>query len=300
MVDPWRPHGILDEIERGPDGSPQSSRTIFLAGSECPFTCVFCDLWQYTTDDPTPVGATPRQIEVAMEDLERGTIDILKLYNASNFFDSRAVPEVDYQAIADLASPFHKVVVECHPKLVDTRCLHFRDMLVGSLEIALGLETVCPEALSALNKQVTVEDFARAASFALGHGIAIRAFVLIGAPYIKAEEGLEWLERSIRYAIEQGAGQVAIIPLRSGNGALEELAASGDFRAPGLQDIETAFTAGLAAQTETSSVSLDLWDIESLDAPTCCVEARLQRLRLMNAAGKALPAVECVECGGGA
>ena len=35
-------------------------------------------------------------------------------------------------------------------------------MLRGQLEVALGLETVHPEVLARLNKQMTLDDFARA------------------------------------------------------------------------------------------------------------------------------------------
>lgn len=261
VVDPWRPHGVLDEVERGPGGVDRTSRTIFLGGAECPFTCVFCDLWKYTTDSPTPEGAIPRQLKIALAGAEVGAFHTLKLYNASNFFDRCAVPQADYRAIAELAGPFPRVVVECHPKLVDDRCLAFRDLLDGDLEIALGLETVHPRALTALNKQMTVEDFARASAFARDHKISTRAFVLIGAPYVPEKQGLEWIERSVDYAVEQGVSQVALIPLRSGNGALEELSAQGEFVPPNLAIIEKAFEVGLRAETESASVSLDLWDI---------------------------------------
>ncbi len=303
-VDPWRPHGVLDEVERGPGGASRACRTVFLTGAECPFTCVFCDLWQYTTDSPTPRGAIPRQLEIALAevktDAELDTLHTLKLYNASNFFDTRAVPDEDYRAIADLARAFQTVVVECHPKLVGEPCLTFRDLLVGQLEIALGLETVHPRALAALNKQMSLEDFAEATAFARSHDISTRAFVLIGAPHIAENETLEWIERSVNCAIDHAVRQVVLIPLRAGNGALEELAGRGEFVAPSLGSIEKAFALSLRAETETSCVTLDLWDIESHDGPPCCFEARIDRLRLMNALGKCPPAVECESCGGSA
>ena len=39
--------------------------TIFLAGRECPWRCVMCDLWRETTEADTPPGAIPHQIEAA-------------------------------------------------------------------------------------------------------------------------------------------------------------------------------------------------------------------------------------------
>jgi uncharacterized Fe-S cluster-containing MiaB family protein len=183
--------------------------------------------------------------------------------------------------------------------MVDTRCLGFRNLLAGDLEIALGLETVCPAALTAINKQMTLEDFDRATDFANEHDILTRTFILIGAPYIAEAKALYWLEKSIQFAVDCGVDQIALIPVRPGNGALEELAADGSFRVPNLADVETALRIGLMIKTDTSSVCLDLWDLESLDPPICCFEPRLQRLRSMNASGQPLPVIECRECGGG-
>ena len=60
-----RPHveavyGAL--TERLADGRLADVLTAFLSGRECPFTCVFCDLWQYTTPAKTPVGALSQQL----------------------------------------------------------------------------------------------------------------------------------------------------------------------------------------------------------------------------------------------
>src|ERR1043165_2193720 len=61
-VDAWSAHAWVTEDERRPDGTVERALTIFLAGAECPFTCSFCDLWRYTIDGPTPIGALPKQI----------------------------------------------------------------------------------------------------------------------------------------------------------------------------------------------------------------------------------------------
>lgn len=295
-VDPWRAQGVLDEIEREAAGAKRTSRTVFLTGAECPFTCVFCDLWRFTTDDPTPRGAIPRQLETALADLEHGEPHTLKLYNASNFFDERAVPVADHTAIARLLSPFQRVVVECHPRLVDERCLAFRDLIEGDLEIALGLETVHPRAMAGLNKQMTLEDYETATAFAHDHEISTRTFVLIGAPGVPAHEATDWIERSVRHAIASGTSHVALIPVRAGNGALEELSTRGEFSEPDLGAIEEAFAGGLTAQTPEAPVSLDLWDLEAHAGSPCCSAERVTRLREMEASGRLLPPVECARC----
>jgi len=128
-VDAWEAHGSLVEEERRPDGRVERALTVFLAGAECPFTCSFCDLWRYTIDGPTPRGALPRQIEDALASADAGSCERIKLYNASNFFDPRAVPDADYDAIAERVRPLKAVVVESHPALVNGRVLRLRNAL---------------------------------------------------------------------------------------------------------------------------------------------------------------------------
>ena len=296
QVDPWRAHGVIDEPERLGDGTQQSCRTVFLAGAECPFTCVFCDLWQFTVDGPTPDGALVSQLERALTDAA-SSIDCLKLYNASNFFDPRAVPSGDLPQIADLASAFNRVVVECHPRLIDRGAVDFAARLDGKLELALGLETSHPAALAALNKQMTLDDFDRACDFAQRHDLDLRAFVLIGAPYIAVEEAGDWIERSVKHAIDQGVGHVSLIPVRAGNGALDALAESGAFTPPSQELIEDSFAAALETAVGQCIVTLDLWDIEHhVSQPQCCAGARVERLREMNASGAVLPDARCSRC----
>ncbi|MEM8934344.1 MAG: hypothetical protein AAGE94_24335 [Acidobacteriota bacterium] len=125
-VDPWRPIGWEQEVEIR-DGVEERALTVFLAGAECAFTCVFCDLWRYTTETPTPIGAIPEQLRIALDEVSRRhpeqprRPDTIKLYNASNFFDRRAVPLEDDTAILDRVAGIGRVVVECHPMLVARR-----------------------------------------------------------------------------------------------------------------------------------------------------------------------------------
>ncbi len=61
-IDAWQPIGVFVEPERTESGDVLPALTVLLTGKECPFTCLFCDLWQHTTDSPTPRGAIPAQI----------------------------------------------------------------------------------------------------------------------------------------------------------------------------------------------------------------------------------------------
>jgi len=242
--DPWRYQDLAVDDEQTERGDVARVGTIFLTGRECPWRCAMCDLWRYTTREDTPPGAIPAQIEAARTAWrERGeTMSRLKLYNASNFFDPRAVPESDYGAIAAHLSDLDQVIVESHPSLIGSRVDRFLDVLDGpSLEVAMGLETVHPAALEALNKRMTTEDFAKAAGELRRRGVSLRVFVLIHPPFIAIDEQDEWLLRSVAFAEQCRASAISLIPARGGNGAMEALTAQSLFRGPSAEDVERSF-----------------------------------------------------------
>ncbi|HEX2465907.1 MAG TPA: radical SAM protein, partial [Thermoanaerobaculia bacterium] len=202
VVDPWQPLGVSEEEERQPDGSTARAATLFLAGAECPWACVFCDLWRYTIEGSTPAGAIPEQIELAFRAL-RSEPSIVKLYNASNFFDARAVPPGDDEAVAALVRRLDRVVVECHPRLVGDRAASFARRLDGRLEIALGLETIDARASPRLGKGASLDDFTRAAALLHDAAIDVRVFLLVGTPYVPAADQVDSIVASARFACER-------------------------------------------------------------------------------------------------
>ena len=293
-IDPFVALGTSVEQERTALGI-EDALTVFLAGAECPYTCVFCDLWQHTLDGATPEGAIPHQLQTVLEELDwRSPGGTIKLYNASNFFDPRAVPKSDHEAIAQTVDSFARVIVENHAKLTNESCKRFADRLHGDLEIAIGLETVEPHALALLNKGASLEDFDRACESLARNDIGLRTFVLLNAPYVHAAESVEWTRRSVEYSLAAGARHVTIIPTRGGNGALEHLAALHTWTPPTIGLMEQALVACLSLP---GIVTVDLWDCERF-ADCACGTARTERLAQMNLTGTIEPPVACDSCEG--
>jgi hypothetical protein len=293
-VDPWRAHASLVEEERRPDGSIERALTVFLAGAECPYTCSFCDLWRWTIDGPTPSGALATQLGEVLDVTPPPLPERVKLYNASNFFDQRAVPVQDVPAIAELTAPFGGVTVESHARLVGPRTLEFAQMLSGTLEVAVGLETTHPTAIQHINKRLSLTRFDSAAGYLADHDIALRVFVLLNAPYVPAAETVEWTVRAVEYAARRGASVVAIIPVRGGNGEMERLQALGHFTPPTLSGLEEALDRCL--DFAPTVVTADLWDATTLAACTECSTTRIERLARLNLTGRTEPRVACSAC----
>jgi radical SAM enzyme (TIGR01210 family) len=294
QLDPQRPYAFFLEDEYTAEATIIPIATVLLTNRECPWRCVMCDLWRNTLTETVPAGAIPAQIDVALANLPPARV--IKLYNSGSFFDQRAIPVDDYPAIAKRLKDFERVIVECHPSLVGERLFAFRDLLKGRLEIAMGLETAHPEVLGRLNKRMTLEQFAEAADFLHVNGIDLRAFILVQPPFIKPDEALYWAERSLDFAFACDATAASLIPTRGGNGAMETLAASGQFVIPQLALIEDAMSYGL--RLRRGRVFVDLWDLQKGSECSQCFAARVDRLQSMNLSQLDRNVVACDLCGG--
>ena len=293
-LDPHRPYAFHVERERAASGELVSIATIFLTNRECPWRCLMCDLWRNTLTDTVPIGAIPEQIEFALSRLPAA--EQIKLYNSGSFFDVHAIPPADYETIGSLVKPFQRVIVETHPSLIGDRCLPFRDLLDGQLEVAMGLETVHPAALERLNKRMTTAQFAKAAEYLHRNVIDLRVFILVQPPFIGAEDALSWAQRSVDFAFDCGATVVSLIPTRAGNGATDRLMERGDFVPPSLRTLEDALEYGISLKRGRAFV--DIWDIERIATCTQCCKQRVARLATMNDSQRVCEKVQCELCGG--
>ena len=290
-LDPARSYGAFVEREPDPSGRVVEVATLLLTNRECPYRCLMCDLWRNTLAGPTPRGAVVEQIRAALPDMPDAKA--IKLYNAGSFFDAKAVPRDDWRDIAALMSPFERVIVESHPRLIDESAALWRDMLPGRLEVAIGLETVHVGVLKRLNKQMTLADFERAVRRLRDERIDVRAFILLRPPFLSEAQGVTWARRSLDFAFSIGVGCCAIVPTRGGNGAMERLAAAGRFAPPTVRSLEAVVEYGLGLGA--GIVLADLWDIDAFFDCDRCGPARAERLNRMNLEQRVAPPIAC-EC----
>lgn len=283
VLDPRRAAGWVAESEPNPLGLVERGLTVFLTNRECPWRCLMCDLWRHTRPNPGTPGDVPFQIETAF--LEAGeafhSARWVKLYNAGSFFDPGAIPVVDRRVIAEQCRRFERVIVENHPALTNSCIRPFLEALRPSrLELALGLETAHPGVLARLNKRIDLDGFRRAADFLREQAVDLRVFILVKPPFLEEAEALDWACRSLDFAFDCGAAVVSLIPTRFGNGALEALAAAGQFSPPRFETLEAAFRYGLARGR--GRVLVDVWELEkSVSDPEAVLEGK-PRLQAMN------------------
>lgn len=282
LPNPFEPVAAFHESELGSDGRMLDTATILIANRECPFRCIYCDLWKHTLDTPTPVGAVPQQIATAFEQLGRSEFEQVKLYNAGNWFDGQAIPKRDHIAIADLLQSCERVVIENHPKLCDERVLAFRDLVPGKLEIALGVETVDDAILRRLDKSLTLADSELAIEFLRRHAIDVRAFLLFPPPY-QTGDIVTPAVHAVEWCLARETTAVVLIPLRVDSGIMPQLVSEGVARKPLLEEIESVaahFSNGTGARL--GRVFIDLWDADQHFRAEPNFETRLARLRRFN------------------
>lgn len=289
-LDPEIPYHFLHEQEPDANGVLQRVNTIFLTGKECSFKCLMCDLWKNTLTGPTPQGAILKQIDYALELLPDA--DVIKLYNNGNFFDPKAVPVADYPGIIERLQAYGRVVVENHPRLTGENCVQFANQLVGKLEVAMGLESIHPDVLPRLNKQLTPEDFRQAATFLRDNDIDVRAFILLNPPYhTDPKENIDWVIRAVKFAFDSGTQTCSIIATRTGNGIMEKLQQQGLYATPTLSALEEVFDQALLLKQ--GRVFVDTWDIGFLSKCPECFNARKERLEAMNFEQQIYPRISC-------
>lgn len=262
-----KPLDVLSEVEAlNKHGRLADVLTVMLRGSECAFRCLMCDLWKYTHTTKTATGAIAAQVRLALSSQLVNTKSEqqrwIKLYNASNFFAPKNVPREDLRSVGEQLDRFQRVVVENHPRLLPASIIDFRDSIAGKLEVAMGLESIHAETLQSLNKQMSLEDFQHACEWLLARDIDVRTFILLRPPGMAEAEGVEWCIRSVEYAHAIGVRHISIIPVRSGNGAIEKLAEQGIFEAPQAASLEQALRC--LVDLPNAIVTADLWNWQQL------------------------------------
>jgi radical SAM enzyme (TIGR01210 family) len=295
-VDPAKPYAFFVEEEAMPAGGLEDIAAIFTTNPECPFRCLVCDLWKYTTPRGTASASVADQVEWALAQLQDANCvnpaPHVKIYNAGSFFDIQSISLDDRARIAKGVAGRQTLIVECHPRLVDHHCAEFAASIAPArLQVAMGLETVDPVVLPRLNKGMSLKDFERAARFLTDCGVAVRAFILLGPPGHRGEGAVRWAKRSIDYAFSVGVECCVVIPVRPGNGIVDRLERLGHFARPSLAELEATLAYGL--ESRGGRVFADVWDIDDFFDCAECSAGRAASLRRMNETQRPALQLEC-------
>jgi hypothetical protein len=105
------------------------------------------------------------------------------------------------------------------------------------------------------------------------------------------QEGMFWAESSIYFAFDAGVECCTVIPVRAGNGAMEELARIGYFSPPAISSLEKVLEYGI--NLKAGRVFADVWDLKQFSSCDKCLESRTARIIQMNQTQTVIPSVSC-------
>ena len=120
-----------------------------------------------------------------------------------------------------------------------------------------------------------------------------RAFVLLGSVGSReSSEATEWCHRTLDFARECGVRHVAVIPLRSGNGAVEHFLRHGQAYIPTASELEAIVESEIGRSEMV--VTADLWDWPKLVGHCdACRESRRQRIEMINLTQEVTDPIAC-------
>jgi hypothetical protein len=129
-------------------------------------------------------------------------------------------------------------------------------------------------------------------NFLSRHEISTRAFILLRPPFLSESEGIYWAERSIEFAFRVGVECCTVIPVRAGNGAMDQLLEKGLFSPPDIRSLEKVLEFGI--NLHAGRVFADVWDIGLFSSCDNCTEKRKNRLIEMSLTQQVTGKISCV------
>ena len=98
----------------------------------------------------------------------------------------------------------------------------------------------------------------------------------------------------MEFAFNCGVECCSLVPVRAGNGIMDELEQSSFFKAPDITSLEIVIEAGL--EMKKGRIFMDLWDGQIFKGCEVCKPMRLQRISAMNKYQSLQPEVQCGVC----
>jgi len=165
----------------------------------------------------------------------------VKIYTSGSFLDPVEVPpearDVILQRVGSDSRVRH-VVIESRPEFVTDDLMARVRRLVSHARIEIGVELESSSdtiRLVCLNKGFTVEQFRAAVETARRYDIGIRAYVLVGPPFLTERDALMDAVSTILDAADMGVTTVSVNPVNVQRHTLVELLWNrGQYRPPWL------------------------------------------------------------------
>lgn len=164
-----------------------------------------CTMCGYFNDTRRGKGVSDKDFEGQFEEIRKiyAGEPYVKIFVSGSFFNNEEVPaDIAVKILKYLTERCDKICVESRPEYVDEKWLDRLSSLPARTEIALGLETSDDELRErVVNKNITFEQFKRAAMMIREKGSEVKTYLLLKPPFLTEKGAIEDGIRSIRDAV---------------------------------------------------------------------------------------------------
>ena len=161
----------------------------------------------------------------------------IKIYTSGSFFDNREMSDDTREKLLIMAGGDGQrhVLVESRPEFIKPDTIDRALEHVGSLEVAIGLESASDEIRKkCVNKGFTFNDFKKAAGILRDKGVLIRTYILLKPPYLTEKEAIQDAVESAKKA-DDFSDIISFNPINVQRGTMvERMWRKGLYRPPWL------------------------------------------------------------------
>jgi radical SAM enzyme (TIGR01210 family) len=222
------------------DGKIVDAGVVILRTSGCAHSidggCTMCG---YNVESQDSVTAEDLIAQFDKASAEMEGVSFLKLYTSGSFLDEREIPaSVREHVLTWCKDRSSRLLVESRTEFVTDEMMNAVAGVHDDLEIAIGLESSNDRVLKyAINKNMTVADYDRAADRVKKAGAKLRAYMLLKPPFLTEAEAVEDAITTAKHAALK-SDTISINPVNIQRGTLvERLWKNWAYRAPWLWSV---------------------------------------------------------------
>jgi radical SAM enzyme (TIGR01210 family) len=236
---PREPVSVWKEKENL-DGKLADAGVIILRTSGCAHSkdggCTMCG---YNLESSEGVSSDDivAQFRAASHGLDEARI--LKVYTSGSFLDEREMPEDAQKEVLSWCHDRNQhLLFESRAEYITTESMERVLRSHDDIEVAIGLESANDKVLKyAINKNMTVADYDRAATTVKTAGAKLRSYILLKPPFLTEAEAIEDAISTARHAALK-SDAISLNPVNVQKGTVvERLWKSWSYRPPWLWSV---------------------------------------------------------------
>lgn len=201
--------------------------------------CIMCD---YSNGPQTTVRQMVSYVEEGLKEI---TVDCnsLLVSPSGSMFDSREVPQEALMGILHTLqqSSFERILFETRAETIAQDTISLCKQILGErfYGVYIGLESASPFLLKyCINKQLSLHKVEQAINICKANDVNIITNVLVGVPFLNAEESMESTVETVKWALTKGASGCDLFPIHiKSSTPLEILYREGIYSPPSLWEL---------------------------------------------------------------